>query len=252
MGIYSNSKIATFENCPYKYKLKYIERLKPKIKGTIESFLGDLVHRALEKLYRDLKDNKINKKDELIEYFKNLWKKEFSKEIQITKSNLKEEDYLRLGEKFISDYYDRYFPFNQMTIVALEKKEFFNLPDGNKWYIKIDKLGVDEEKNYFICDYKTGSSIKTQEEAERDRQLAMYSLWVKEKFRDAKKIKLVWHLLAFNKDIISEKNEEQLRFIQREVLEKIKEIENTRIFYPNISNLCAYCEYRDFCPAFRN
>lgn len=54
MPVYSNSKLATYENCPQQYKLKYIEPVKlPEGGEWIEAFLGSRVHKTLEKLHKD-------------------------------------------------------------------------------------------------------------------------------------------------------------------------------------------------------
>jgi len=43
MATYSHSRVSTFENCPYKYKLQYIDRAEPEISETIELFMGKRV-----------------------------------------------------------------------------------------------------------------------------------------------------------------------------------------------------------------
>jgi hypothetical protein len=126
------------------------------------------------------------------------------------------------------------------------------LPDGNKWHVRIDKLGCDSDGNYFVCDYKTNSRMKDQEEADNDRQLALYSIWVKNKFKDAKSVKLVWHMLAFNKDAVSERSDEELEKLQKEVCDKIKEIESATEFPRNKNALCDYCDYKAMCPSFKH
>ena len=68
MAIYSHSKISSFENCPYQYKLKYIDKEKPEIENTIEAFMGDIVHKTLEKLYKDKKFKKRVSKASLIKF----------------------------------------------------------------------------------------------------------------------------------------------------------------------------------------
>jgi len=75
-----------------------------------------------------------------------------------------------MGEKFISDYYDRMKPFEQMTILGLETMDRMTLPDGNQWHVRIDKLGCDDKGNYFVCDYKTNARMKNQEEAETEEK----------------------------------------------------------------------------------
>ncbi|MEM4181594.1 MAG: PD-(D/E)XK nuclease family protein [Candidatus Pacearchaeota archaeon] len=252
MAEYSHSKISTFEQCPKKYKFQYIDKIEPDIETTIEAFMGDLVHRTLEKLYKDRYFQKENTKKDLIDFYNKLWKEEFSKEIIIVKKDFNEENYRKMGEKFISDYYDRFYPFDQLTIIGIETKDKMLLPDGNRWHVRIDKLACDKEGNYYVCDYKTNSKMKLQEEADSDRQLAMYSIWVRDKFKDAKSVKLVWHMLAFNKDVFSERTEKQLKKLQEEVMSIIKRIEKEKEFPTNPSPLCEYCGYRNICPSFKH
>ena len=76
MACYSHSRVSTFENCPYQYKLKYIDKIKVDIPTTIECFMGDLVHRSLEKLYKDRQFQKETSKKELIKFYNELWKKD--------------------------------------------------------------------------------------------------------------------------------------------------------------------------------
>lgn len=252
MATYSHSKISTFENCPYQYKLKYIDRIKPEIKNTIEAFMGDLVHRTLEKLYKDKKFEREVSKQELLEFYEKLWSREFSDDILIAKKWLTEENYKKMGIKFISDYYDKYFPFNQFTILGLETQDRMILPDGNQWHIRIDKFACDDEGNYYVCDYKTNSRMKDQQEADSDRQLAMYSIWVKDKFKDAKSVKLLWYMLAFNKEVVSERTDEQLQMLQENIMSKIKTIESATKFPTHITPLCNYCGYQSICPSFKH
>ncbi len=250
--MYSHSKISTFENCPYQYKLKYIDKIKVDISTTIEAFMGNMVHRALEDMYMRKKFKKRIAKASLIKFYRDIWEENYSDDILIVKKGLNSENYRKMGEKFLSDYYDRMKPFEEMTILGLETQERMDLPDGNKWHVRIDKLGCDNEGHYYVCDYKTNSRMKDQEEADSDRQLAMYSIWVKDKFKDAKSVKLIWHMLAFNKDAISERTDEQLQKLQEEIVEKIKEIENAKEFPRNKTGLCDYCAYKDICPSFKH
>jgi len=255
MATYSHSRITTFENCPYQYKLRYIDRKKPEIPTTIEAFMGDMVHQALEHLYKLKKFKKRVAKASIIKFYRDLWEKNYSDDILIVKADtegVKADNYRKMGEKFISDYYERMKPFDQMTILGLETQDRMTLPDGNQWHIRIDKLGFDNKGNYYVCDYKTNARMKDQEEADSDRQLALYSVWVKDKFKDAKNVKLVWHMLAFNKDAISERTEEQLQKLQQEIVDKIKEIESATEFPTNITALCDYCGFKSECPSFKH
>ncbi len=255
MATYSHSKVSTFENCPYHYKLKYIDKIKVDVPTTIEAFMGDIVHRTLEKLYKDKKFKKRVSKSTLLKFYKDTWDKEYSGDILIVKKDLKAENYKKMGIKFIEDYYDRMKPFDQLTILGLETQDKMTLSNGDQWHIRIDKLACDSKGNYYVCDYKTNARMKNQEEADSDRQLALYSIWVKDKFKDAKSVKLVWHMLAFNKDAVSERTDKQLKKLQEEVINlinQIKKAEKENNFPRKVTALCDYCVYKSICPSFKH
>ncbi len=255
MPAYSHSKITTFETCPFQFKLHYIDKIVPEVPTTIEAFMGDLVHQTLEFMYKNKKFKKRVERKILVKFYREMWEKEYSDDILIAKEDegLKADNYRKMGEKYISDYYDSHKD-DDMTILGLETQDRMVLPDGNSWHVRIDKLGC-KGNIYFVCDYKTNSRIKLQEEADSDRQLAMYSIWVKDKFKDAKKVILKWHMLAFDKEIISERTDEQLKALQKEIMETIKEIEKAtkeNDFPTNPTGLCDYCLYKSECPSFKH
>jgi putative RecB family exonuclease len=252
MATYSHSRISTFENCPYKYKLQYIDKAEPEIENTIEAFMGGIVHQALEDLYKRKKFKQRVSKESLIKFYRDTWEKEYSEDIKVVKENLSADNYRKMGEKFLSDYYEKYTPFEQLTIIGLETQDRMTLPDGSQWHVRIDKFACDDKGNYYVMDYKTNARMKDQEEADEDRQLAMYSFWVKDKFKDAKSVKLVWHMLAFNKEVVSERTPKQLEKLQEEVINIIKKIESAKDFPTNVTKLCDYCGFKYMCPSFKH
>lgn len=251
MASYSHSRLSTFEQCRYKYKLNYIDRVEVETPTTVEAFMGGKVHETLEKLYKDLKFQKLNTLKELLEFYNKIWEKEWTDDILIVKKEYTKENYRKMGEKFITDYYNHYKPFDQMNIIGLETQDKMKLPDGSSYHVRIDKLGF-KGTTYYVCDYKTNSWMKDQEEADSDRQLAMYSIWVKDKFKDAKKVVLLWHMLAFGKEVTSERTPAELKQLQKETVALIKEIEKCREFPTHVTNLCNYCVYKSICPAFKH
>ena len=248
MVTYSHSRISTFEQCRYRYKLQYIDKLESGPK-TIEAFMGTTVHSALEKLYKDLGYQKVNSIEEVLEYYNKEWNANYTEGIVINKEDYTAENYRKMGAKYISDYYARYSPFDQVNIIGLETQDILDLGDGIKYHVRIDKFACKGDE-YFVCDYKTNQTIKDQKEADGDRQLAMYAAWVKEKFPDAKKVKLVWHMLKFDKDVFSERTDQQLLELSDEIIDEIRNIETCTIWPTNPSVLCNYCGYKSACPEF--
>jgi putative RecB family exonuclease len=105
---------------------------------------------------------------------------------------------------------------------------------------------------YEIHDYKTGNTLPTQEYLDKDRQLAIYAYGIKMMYPDAKKIRLIWHYLAFDKELCSERTEDALEKMRKEVLQSIHKIETCDEFLPKESALCQWCEFRPDCPNFKH
>jgi len=127
MTVYSHSRLSCYEQCPQKFKLQYIDRVETEVEESVEAFLGVRVHEVLEKLYRDLQFQKMDSLDELLVFLRDSWKENWSDDIVIVKDEYNQENYLRMGEKYISDYYKRYHPFDQGRTIALEERIPINL-----------------------------------------------------------------------------------------------------------------------------
>ncbi len=254
MVCYSHSRLSTFEQCALKFKFKYIDELIPDIEQTIEGFLGNKVHDTLEWIYNQVANNNLPQLDNAIYHFVFNWKNDFNQDIKIVKQEFDAEYYFNLGTKFIIDYFTTNYPFKDNTI-ATEKKVIVNLGSDETYELQgyIDRLVHNKNTNIFeIHDYKTSGFLKSQKELDNDRQLALYSLAIKNDFPEAKEIHLVWHFLAFNKKMISKRTEEQLENLKQEIIQLIQKIESTTEFKPNPSRLCKWCEFKTNCPLFKN
>lgn len=256
--MYSNSRIETFEQCPRKYKFRYLDNLRMDSEG-VEAFVGKRVHETLEKLYRDLKYTKLNTLPELLAYYESEWEKNWHSQIRVVNPSLTPGHYFALGQQCIADYYKHYHPFNQGKTIGLEEKLEFKLKDGDKSYSLvgyIDRLTwVPETETYEIHDYKTGSHVPTQEDADQDRQLALYHLGLLQRWPDAKNVKLIWHYLASDKEIVSSRTLSDLQALEREVIDVIHKIEQeTQVgrWEVRMSALCGWCEYKPLCPAYKH
>lgn len=247
MPNYSNSKLSTYEDCPQRYKLKYKDQIKSSEEG-IEAFLGNRVHGTLEKLYKELLLTKLNSLDELLEFYNSQWEKKWHENVVVTRKEFTPDHYRNTGREAISNYYKRYSPFNQSKTLSTEFQINFKINDITITG-KIDRLSHNGDGFYEIHDYKTSRSLPTQNELDHDWQLGLYQIGVKEKFRDAKEINLIWHYLIFDKEFSSTRSDAQLKDLGGKVLSLIKAIEKETIFNPKESNLCDWCEYFGYCPA---
>lgn len=249
MMIYSYSRLKCFEQCPQKYKFRYINKVRTEVKESVELFLGRRVHEALRKLYWDLRYQKMNTLEGLLSFLRDEWNKKWNDSIVIVKERYSQEDYLKMAEKYIADYYHRYYPFNHGRTIALEKRIFIDL-DGSSDYKLcgyIDRVAKAEDGCYEIHDYKTCSRLPSPGYIQKNRQLALYAIGLMERYPHIRNVRLIWHFLKFNKEIVSTPSDEELNELKQNTVSLIDEIESTKKFPTNPSRLCDWCRFRSVC-----
>lgn len=249
MPVYSHSRLQTYENCPQQYKLRYIDCIEPpEGEEGIEAFLGSRVHEVLEKLYKELILTKLNTLEDLLGFYKAQWDKNWHENVAIVKKEFTRDNYHQTGIDAITNYYKRHYPFNQSKTLSTEQLITFRIGDYSmRGYI--DRLSHKGKGIYEIHDYKTSAYLPAQDKFDRDRQLALYQIGIKDRFRDAKDIILKWHYLVYDKEFTSTRSDAQLKDLKKEVVSLIKTIERDTSFKPCESNLCDWCELDIYCPA---
>jgi len=247
---YSHSRLSTFEQCKLKFKYHYIDKILPEIEKSIELHLGNCVHKTLEWIYSQVKEGNLPSIDDIMLNYSRQWKKDYAPGMIIVDNSLTDKDYFNRGIQFLLDYYSKHYPFEDGTI-ELEKEIKVTLDEKGEYEIIgfIDRLAKNlQTGEYEIHDYKTASSLPTQEKIDNDRQLALYALAVKEIYGEDEEVCLIWHYLAYNKKICSKRTNEQLQKLKQETLELIKKIESTTEFSSSKGKLCKWCEYKQMCP----
>lgn len=249
MAIYSHSQLSMYESCPLKYKLCYRDKIKRDTEG-VEAFLGTMVHETLKKCYDDARYTKVNTVDDLLLFYDSIWDKNWHDSIVITKQDLTKEHYNALGKKMLESYYKRYHPFDSDITLATEMMINFSLDDAGRYKLigYIDRLSRTPEGIHRIHDYKTSAYLPTQEDADKDRQLALYQIGIQKKWTDVDDVQLIWHYLAFEKDIVSSRSQNSINTLTTDTMKLIDEIKAASDFPAKESGLCNWCEYPDLCP----
>ncbi len=249
MPVYSHSQLSMYEECPLKYKLCYRDGIKRDTES-VEAFLGNMVHETLKKCYDDVRLTKLNTLDELLSNYDSIWQKRWHDLIVITKKDVNQEHYKALGKKMVETYYRRYAPFDADTTIQTEMRLNFALGEDEKYRLTgyIDRLSCTSDGTYRIHDYKTSAYLPSQQQADSDRQLGLYHIGVQKRWPDVKDIKLVWHYLAFDRELVSSRSDEAVAQLVTDTTRLIDEIESAKEFPPKESGYCEWCEYPDLCP----
>ena len=254
MSLYSYSRIATYKACPLRYKYAYIDEVKTEAEETLPAYMDARVHEALERLYRNLQVQQQQSLEEILAFYHQQWKL-LAKDTRIFRSTPKKmKSYHDLGARYIRDYYLSYQPFDEGKILDLEVTDFMPLDDTGKhdYYIRIERLMGLGKGVYAIHDYKTDKTLPDQARLDEDSQLGMYALWVSQEYDDLKYIRLVWHFLALNQEMVSHRKRSQLEMLKQNILEKACEIETTHDFPPSVSKLCEWCLFHPMCPMWQS
>ncbi|MBU1940127.1 MAG: PD-(D/E)XK nuclease family protein [Candidatus Diapherotrites archaeon] len=253
MPVYSHSRLGTYQNCPLAFKFRYIDKLDTEVEETVEAFLGSRVHTVLEKLYTDTRFKKENSIDDLLAFYSSEWEKHWNAGVKIVREGYNEGHYKKMGEEFLRKYYERHRPFDEGTIIGLEKKISLLLDEAKKYSLTgfVDRISISKQGTYEIHDYKTSSHLPLQKYLDTDRQLALYEIALRNMFADVEKVELVWHYLAFDKELRSSRSPEQLEQLRKDIIELIDEIERKKIvndFPAKESPLCGWCQFQEHCP----
>ena len=253
MPVYSHSRLGVYETCPRQYRFQYVDKVPvPEVK-TVEMFVGSQVHSALEDLYRAVSRGSVPPLDAVLDGYRARWTEEWTEDILIRREGASADDYHLQGEGHLASYYGRYHPFDGERTVAVERRGMFPLAEERKIWIQgyVDRISVTRDGLWQIHDYKTGRWVPTQEDLDRDRQLALYQIGVQRDFpREAERVELVWHYLAHDLELRSRREPAALESLAAETLALIDTIQADTTFETVTGGHCDRCSYRSICPAW--
>jgi putative RecB family exonuclease len=248
---FSHSRLSSFEDCPRKYEYRYVLRI-PRDTDSIEAFVGKRVHEVLERLYLAVDRGQVPTLRQVLHRYGALFDEHYDAErVRVVRVETPIAEYRANGERGLTNYYRRHYPFDADETLAVEQRIAFDLDDSGRYRIQgfIDRVSRTRDGSIEIHDYKTGKWVPTQKAIDKDRQLAFYQIGVAEKYGSDSPVRLVWHYVARNQTRTSQRTPEQLDTLRSDTVDLIDGIQATEQFEPRTGTLCSWCEYNDICPA---
>lgn len=239
--VWSYSRVSSFDDCPYRFFLKYIKGYDETEK--FYASFGSFIHKLLEQFYQ----NKISKQEMLITFLS-----DFSQEVRGMRPNEKiVQNYINAGRNYLKNFTP--LPYDLLDV---EKKIQFKI-DDYKFIGFIDYLGKKNGDIYLVDNKsrnlkpRSNRDKPTASDKELDkmlRQLYLYSIAVKEEYGKYPK-SLCFN--CFRNGIFIEEpfKIEKLQEAKSWAIQCIKEIENAEDFPPNRDFFsCFYiCGVNDHC-----
>ena len=250
-SVFSPSSLNCFENCPKQYSFRYIEKIPVESEG-IEAFVGKRVHEILERLYQFVGQGMLPSLGKVIARYHANFDAQFdSARIRITREGTPADFYRDSGARGLENYYKRHYPFDRDQTVGLERPIQFTLDEDGRYAVRgiIDRIARAKDGALEIHDFKTGRRIPKQDELDRDRQLGLYEIGLREQLGEEGDVRLVWHYVLRDEQRISQRTPEQREKLRSETARAIDKIRGEREFAPKPSGLCNWCEFKERCPA---
>ncbi len=224
----SKSQINLFMQCPYRWKLKYIDGIKQKPSGAM--YRGSQVHEQIENFYKDIEvDKNFN------------IKKKVSPELQ---------KFLNFEQKRIHDCKDKTGKFDMKYFLPVAQ-ELAVQDKTQKLRGFIDAVYINpEDDGLIIIDWKTGK-YRPDYLHEYRFELAMY----KELLEKSKKIDgkvMYWGIYFVDADkLFFEKVSERSIKAMYKKVERAREGMDSGNYPCKSGILCKWCDFNDICEEWK-
>jgi DNA helicase-2/ATP-dependent DNA helicase PcrA len=233
----SASAIEIYEECPLRFKLEREWNLPRDVSASLH--YGAAMHGVLRTFYDAQRYQREIGDDELLEQFRSaLASAGIADRYQY-------ELYLRQGMEQLQQFLDgaRNAPLPEV----LETERRFELQVGSaKLTGRVDRIDRTGAETVAIVDYKTGKP-RSQEDADESLQLSLYALAAREAF-GKRADRLIFHNLENNTAVCTTRNDGELEGAKLRV-GKVAEGIARGEFPANPKYHCAFCPYRNLCPA---
>lgn len=250
----SYSQIETFKICPLHYKLRYIYKV-PTPPSASQSF-GISMHVTLKDFYLAVREGKKANEKTIFDIFERGWIKEGYKDKK------HEKDFFGKGKLYLSGFLkDEFNPKN--LPVALEQPFVVPLIDPTSRkasrgqdYLKIggkiDRVDQLADGLIEIVDYKTGATIPSQKDVDKNLQLSFYALAASSIPQPPfgikpEKMKLSLYFLDNQEKISTTRTAKQLEEAVEEIFQVRDEIQKSDFKCSGHMFCQSKCEYSLFC-----
>jgi DNA helicase-2/ATP-dependent DNA helicase PcrA len=231
-GKYSYSMLAIYEDCPFRYKLTYIDKVSSSKKQRFYIMMGWALHQVLYELYGFAKDKR--NLNEMLDTLSKRWKK-WNIDQQIEKKCYEQCKNILIN-------YSNTFPLDSDVFIREHniKQPFY----GDILVGKIDRVDKLKDGTYEIIDYKLGDEIaKREDEIKKDLQWIFYWYSFKKEYYSLKLSKVTFIFLGANNKVSFSPTSEDERIALNELKSKIEKVKADKEFKKIPSKNCNNCYF---------
>ena len=236
----SHSSISLYQECPQKYKLKYVDKIPEKPRHFFS--FGQSVHLALEFFY-GVKEPVPPPLPDLLKNYKEIWVSAGYKD------QYQEAEYFEEGKRILTEFHAKH---TKDFHVPFFVEYAFNFEvDGVPVTGRIDRVDKLPDGKLSVLDYKTGKKLATGR-LEIDAQLTMYQLAC-ERMLGAEVGELVfYHLPTLKQHRAARRPPSLVAELTERIVTTADSITKEK-FDPKPSEaVCRWCDFKPICPIFKD
>jgi putative RecB family exonuclease len=234
----SVSKTKTYLSCAAKYRYSYELKLPKKVWSF--HIFGTLVHEILEMFHLEYINGSQEKYNVVMQrVFKTALE---TYKTQMTKEAIDE------AYRIVSDYLQKVMENDEelKSVLAVEKNFAIELGNNVNLNGMIDRVQLDKDGIYHVADYKTTKDTKYLKDDWF--QLLTYAFVLCNEDPSIEKVRGSYIMLRHKfKYITKEFSRKEIDTVGQQYLDYAKMIEDEKLWRPNPSFLCGYCDYLDIC-----
>jgi putative RecB family exonuclease len=234
----SHSSISLYHECPFKYKLKYVDKIPEKPKHFFS--FGQSMHKALEFFYGG-KALPAPSREALLQSLKENW-------ISVGyRDQAQEAEYFQQGRDILVRYHEEHADGFQIPLHV--EYDFQMTVDGVPVVGFVDRIDRLEDGRLSILDYKTGKKLAV-DRIETDAQLTMYQMGCETQLGCEVGRLTFYHLPSLKPHSVGRRPEAQVAELRRKIVDTATAIVAERFDPKPSENACRWCDYKVFCPIF--
>jgi putative RecB family exonuclease len=251
----SYSAVRTFQNCPLKYRFRYVDGLAEDCVSSSLIF-GSAIHSAVEFYFRQqLSGESAPSLDLLLDVYQESWKERSEDNIEFGKSETADslhEMSARMLQKFLNS--DLIQP--EGRIIGIEEEFRGVLIPGLPDLLGYVDLLLETDDAVIVRDFKTSRSAWDQQQAvDQSDQLLLYADLVR-KVIPGKQLRLQFAVLTKSRDpkvqLLETQFDEGKLDRTKRIFQTVWSAIQSGHFYPSPSPMqCPSCGYRTQCEAWR-
>ncbi len=244
---YSFSRVKCFQQCPLRYRFRYLEGRKEAFRS-IESYLGSTVHDVLEWLYAQRDAGTAPDEAAVLTEFARRWTEGRDRTVAVIRINNDDEEYIRLGREMLTRFFNETFTRDLSRTVSLEQRLSKRLSDAVLFTGFADRVGRTDKGRLFVIDYKTSRSEGDGSEFSEGLQAPLYAACVLDHHDDDEAL-AGYHYLRHGTTRWQQVDRDRARELVDRFLDLVAEVEAAGDFPARPGVLCAWCGFNAICPS---